>query len=98
MSLINQIQSIALSFLFGMFFCLIYNLSYFILYTKSLLLNLITNIMFSLIMFGIYFLLLYNINCGMIHTYFIIVLFISFYLYNKLFVKLRVKWKKRELK
>lgn len=98
MSLIIQIQSLALSFIFGILFSLMYNLLYFILYTKYQVINIVTNILFTLVMFGIYFILLLNINNGIIHLYFIITIFISFYIYNKLFVKFRVKWKKTKLK
>jgi hypothetical protein len=94
MSLIIQIQSLAISFLFGIVFSLFYNLLYFILYTKYTVINIIVDIFFSLTMFGFYFLLLYNVNNGIIHVYFLIIFFTSFAIYNKLFVKFRVKWKK----
>ncbi len=97
MSLIVQIQSLAISFLFGIVFSLVYNLLYFILYTKYAVINIITNIFFSLMMFGLYFILLYNVNSGIVHSYFLLAFFFSFYIYNKLFVKFRVKWKKRGL-
>ena len=94
MNLILQIESLALSFLFGMFFCLLYNLLYFILYTKYRLVNYITNYLFSLIMFGGYFILLYKINNGIIHPYFIVFFILGFFLYCKVFVKLRISGKK----
>ena len=96
MSLIVQIKSIALSFGYGIVFSLIYNLSYFLLYTKYKLVNIISNIFFSIIVFGVYFFLLYIVNDGCIHPYFLLAFFSSFFLYNKLFVKLRVKWKKNK--
>ena len=64
---------------------------------KYKIVNAITNLCFSMFIFLIYFLLLYIVNGGIVHLYFIITLFISFYLYNKIFVKLRVKWKIRYL-
>jgi len=97
MSLIIQIQSIAVSFLFGIVFSVIYNILYFILYTKYWFINLISNLLFSFIMFGLYFYLLLLINNGVVHLYFLLSLFLSFALYNKLFVKFRVKWKKTML-
>ena len=97
MNLIIQIESICMSFLFGIFFSLIYNLLYFLLYTKYMIINIITNLFFSLVTFGVYFILLYIVNSGQIHVYFLIIMFLSFYLYNKIFVKLRVKLLKREL-
>lgn len=96
MKLIIQIQSIAVSFIFGIIFSLLYNLLYYLLFTKYKLINIITNMFFSLVMFGIYFILLYHINNGIFHCYFIGVFILSFTLYCKVFVKLRVKWLKRE--
>jgi len=95
MNLIIQIESIAISFLFGILFSLLYNLFYHFLYTKFIVINIITNLFFSLIMFGMFFLFLYNINGGVIHLYFLFSLFLAFYLYCKVFVKLRIKWFKR---
>lgn len=97
MSLEVQIESIALSFLFGMIYSLFYNLLYYLLYTKYTVINLINNIFFNLVMFSLYYYLLYLVNDGCIHVYFLIVLFISCLLYNKLYVKLRVKWLKNRL-
>lgn len=94
MSLYIQFQSFVVSFLYGLFFSLMFNLLYFFLFTKYKFINIITNLFFTLIMFGVYYLLLYIVNGGNIHVYFLITFFISFYLYNKIFVKLRVKWLK----
>ncbi len=97
MTLVIQIQSIVLSFLFGIFFSFIYNIFYNFLFTKYLIVNLLSNLLFSLLLFGLYFLLLFIINNGVIHVYFLGTLFLSFFLYNKLFVKLRVKCFKTRL-
>lgn len=91
MILTVQIKSLVMSFLYGIFMSFMFNLLYNFLFTKYLIINIFSNMMFSLLLFGIYFLLLFNINEGVIHTYFFIALFLGFYLYNKIFVKLRVK-------
>ena len=97
MSLLVQIQSFSVSFLYGIFLSLMFNLLYNFLFTKYLIINVITNLFFSFVVFGIYFFLLYLVNNGIVHIYFLIALFISFYLYNKIFVKFRVKLKKTRL-
>ena len=97
MGLIVQIQSFSISFLYGIFLSLIFNILYNLLFTKYKIINIITNLFFALVIFGLYFLLLYLVNNGVVHVYFLVTLFISFYLYNKLFVKLRVKFKKTRL-
>lgn len=97
MNLMVQIQSFSISFLYGIFLSLMFNLLYNFLFTKYKIINVITNLFFSLIIFGIYFLLLYIVNSGIVHIYFLITMFISFFIYNKLFVKFRVKLKKTRL-
>ncbi len=91
MELIIQIKSLCLSFLMGIFFSLMFNLFYKYLFTKYTIINIISNLFFSMLLFGIYFFLLYLVNNGILHIYFLIIFFIGFYLYNKIFVKLRVK-------
>lgn len=97
MNLIVQIQSLAASFLYGIVFSFSFNIMYAFLFSKYRLLNVFTNICFSLLIFGVYYIILYLINGGIIHIYFLILLFASFYLYNKAFVKLRVKCKNKWL-
>ena len=97
MELTIQIKSLVLSFLYGIFFNLCFNIFYNILFTKYKILNIIANFVFNLFIFGLYFYLLYIINNGIIHFYFLMALFFGFFLYNKLYVKLRVKWKKISL-
>ena len=97
MSLMVQIQSIFLSFIFGIVFSILYNFLYYVLHTKYWFVDLITNLFFSLMMFGIYFILLNYVNNGVIHIYFLLTMGISFIIYCKITVKLRVKWLKRSL-
>lgn len=91
MPLITQIQSLFMSFLYGIFFSLLFNVSYKFLFTKYKIINTFTNILFCLVIFSLYFYFLYIINNGIIHIYFIIVLILSFVIYNRVFVKIRVK-------
>lgn len=98
MSLIIQIRSLVVSFLFGIIMCLFFNLFYYLLFSKYKAFNCISNLVFSLFLFGNYFLLLYIVNGGIIHIYFLLMVFISFLIYNRIFVKLRVKWKKISFK
>ena len=69
MSLGIQIQSIALTFLFGLYFSLIFNLLYHILFTKKFIINFITNFLFIFINSCLYFYLLLKVNNGIIHIY-----------------------------
>ena len=94
MELYLQIQTLIMSFLYGVFVSLLFNLLYKYLFFKYQLINVLTNIMFSLSIFGLYFYLLYMLNGGVIHLYFLLSFYIWFIIYNKIFVKLRVKWKK----
>ena len=92
MTLIIQIQSIALSFIYGIFYSLLFNIFYKFLFQKNKIVNIISNFLFSFFIFGFYFFLLYKVNNGIIHIYFLLSMLVSFLLYNKIFVKLRVKW------
>ena len=95
MSLIIQIQISAYTFLFGLYIALIFNLLYRILFTKSFVLNLISNFMFVALNSILYFYLLFIIDSGRIHIYLLFVFLISFFLYNLLFKKIRwIGWKK----
>ena len=53
---------------------------------------LITNLIYFLGNSFLYFYLLYKINNGIIHIYLLFTFLISFFLYNRLFVKIRLKW------
>ena len=94
MSLILQIQSIAYTFLFGIYFSLTFNLLYKILFTKHFVINIITNFFFVILNSILYFYLLFLINNGIIHIYLFFIFLISFFLYNFLFRKIRTGgWK-----
>ena len=94
MELPVQIKSIIMSFLYGILYSVNFNLFYNLLFTKYKMINIITNFFFNIISFGIYFLLLYIINQGVVHLYFLVSFLLGFLIYNKIFVKLQVKWQK----
>ena len=89
MSLIIQIQTIAYTFLFGLYIAFIFNLLYRVLFTKSVVLNLVSNFMFVALNSVLYFYLLFLIDSGRIHIYLLFIFLISFFLYNLLFKKIR---------
>lgn len=89
MSLYIQIKTIAYVFIFGIYFALIFNLLYKILFTKNFLINLITNFLFLFFNSILYFYFLLKINHGIVHMYCFIIFLISFFLYNRLFKKIR---------
>lgn len=92
MNLLTQIQVLSYSFLFGLYFSFTFNLLYKVLFTKYLILNIITNLIYFLGNSFLYFYLLYKLNNGIIHIYLLFTFLISFFLYNRLFVKIRLKW------
>ena len=94
MDLYIQIKSFAISFLIGIIYSLLFNIFFNLLFTKYKLFNIVSSLILSMTVFGIYFYLLYIINNGIIHPYFLSIFFISFIIYSKIFVKLRVKLKK----
>lgn len=78
MSLSIQIQSLSLSFLFGMFFSLLFNLAYKYLFSFKLGYRILSNVLFVLSLSTLYFLLLKIVNNGILHIYFFIILFLGF--------------------
>ena len=91
MTLITQIQSLSMSFMYGIFFSLMFNIMYKFLFTKNVIINIITNLLFVFAIFSLYFYFLYIINGGIVHIYFVVVLILGFLIYNRVFVKIRVK-------
>ena len=89
MSLIIQIQSLAYTFLFGLYLAFFFNLLYRILFTKHILINIFTNFFFVFLNSILYFYFLFKVNNGIIHLYLLFTFILSFFLYNLLFKKLR---------
>ena len=89
MNLNIQIQVIFYTFLFGLYFSFFFNIFYKFLFSKYFFLNLLTNFLFIIGNSILYFFLLYKINDGINHIYLLFIFLISFFLYNKLFKKIR---------
>ena len=82
MNLEIQIQSLIVSFVFGLFASLLYNLFYFILYNKNKIILVISNIIYSLSLSILYFYFMLLINNADIHPYFISLLILGFLIGN----------------
>jgi len=83
MILILQIKSLLFSFIYGMFFCLTFNINKKILLSKNKIYKIIINLLFIIDHVLIYFILLRIINNSILHIYmlFAFILGILFYLY-----------------
>lgn len=82
MNLELQIQSLSISFTYGLFLSLTYNLLYFLLYYKNKIMKIIFNIIFTLLNVLLYFNIMLLINNGSIHIYFLIILIVGFFVGN----------------
>ncbi len=91
MNLEIQIQSLISSFVYGLYLSLIYNIFYKYLYNKNIIINLISNLLFTIINVSSYFFILILINKGTIHIYFLISLISGFLIGNKSTKKIRIK-------
>ncbi len=100
MNLEIQIQSLISSFVYGLYLSLIYNIFYKYLYNKNIIINLISNLLFTIINVSSYFFILILINKGTIHIYFLISLICGFLVGNNTTKKIRTKTirKKNKLK
>ena len=94
MNLEIQIQSLFSTFIYGMFVSLLYNLSYFLLYSRSIIKKIIFNFIYSFIVFSSYFTILLIINNGIVHIYHILLLILGFIIGNKKTKKIRTDLKK----
>lgn len=98
MNLEIQIQSLIVSFVFGLFVSLLYNLLYFILYNRNKIILVISNLFFSISLSLLYFYIMFIINDANIHPYFISLMVIGFILGNIKTKKIRTKVKVVERK
>lgn len=87
MILIEQIRSLALSFLYGMFFAFSYKINYKYLYSNSVFFKLILIFLFMLDHILLYFILISKINNGIIHIYFLLIFIFGILFYIYLFDK-----------
>ena len=96
MNLEIQIQSLIVSFIFGMFSSLLYNVFYFLLYNNKLFIKILSNLTYSILLSLLYFYILYLINNANLHIYFLLLLIIGFIIGNKKTKKIRIIRSKRE--
>lgn len=90
MTLIEQIKIISFTFIYGIIFSFFFNILYSFLYHKKIVLKILTNFIFFLLFSSIYYYFLYSLNGGILHIYLLFIFIISFNLYNKLFIKIRL--------
>ena len=92
MNLRVQIVALLASFSYGMFFYLVLELSFKIIYSGNLLIKIFGTFLFVLFHSLLYFLLLMRINNGYVHNYFFLCLLVGYLLckvFHKRFVKYR---------
>lgn len=94
MDLEIQIQSLIVSYIYGLFFSLTYNLLFFILYHNNKYLRILFDLLYIFILFTLYFYILLVINKGIVHIYFVILLVLGFITGNYKTKKIRVEMKK----
>lgn len=93
-----QIQSLIVSFVYGMFISLLYNQFYFLLYNDKKILLIISDLFFCISLSLLYFFIMYKINYANIHPYFIGMLLIGFLIGNRKtkIIRRKVKIRGRE--
>lgn len=83
MTLSVQIQSLIFSFIYGVFFAVIFEFSYKYFNSKIKYLNIIVITLFVLFNALLYFFCMRIINNGIIHVYFLLTLLLGFLIENK---------------
>ena len=96
MQLETQIQSLIVSFVYGLFISLLYNVFYFVLYKNNKIIAIISNLVFSTIVSISFYYIMYLINNGAIHPYFIMLVLLGFILGNIKTKSIRINVKKKE--
>ncbi len=95
MNLEIQIQSMIVSFIFGLFISLLYNLFYFLLYNKNKIILILSDFIFSIINSLLFFYLMYKINYANVHPYFVFLLICGFFVGNKKTRVIRKNYKEK---
>ena len=88
MSLLLQVRSLAISFIYGMFFCFTFFLNKNIFLNKKNIFNILISILFVIDHIFLYFILLRIINNSILHIYFFFSFLLGIYVYIKLFNKI----------
>jgi hypothetical protein len=83
MNLEVQIQSMIISFIYGLFVSFLYNLFYFILYSKNKVILVLSDLLFNVLLSLLFFYIMFKINYANIHPYFLLLLICGFFIGNK---------------
>ena len=94
MDLEVQIQSVFVSVIIGMISSTFYNIFYFLINNRNLLLKVLSNIIYSFIVFTMFFYVLFLVNNGIVHIYFIMLFIFGFVVGNINMKKIRIDLKK----
>lgn len=100
MNLTIQLNLLAFSFFYGIFFSLSINLNYKLLYNEKKLIKILSTILFVGVNVLLYFIILLRINNGILHFYSLLIIVVGFILENyierklvpKLVAYLKKKW------
>lgn len=87
MTLKIQIISLIVSFLYGIFFSILLNINYKVIYNNNKFIKIIGTLLFVIFNSLLYFLILLKVNNGIVHIYCIFALIFGFTLYNCFFSK-----------
>ena len=90
MNLEIQIQSLFVSFVYGLFVSLLFNLLYYLLFYKRKIICIICDLIFNISLFSLFFYIMYLINNANIHPYFLGLLITGFFVGNHNLKKLRI--------
>ncbi len=88
-----QIKSIIFSFIFGLFFTFLLKFIYKLQNNKSLIIKVLTNLLFAIDSALIYFIIMKKINSGIIHQYFILSILLGVVTYNIILNRLKFTFK-----
>ena len=91
MSLKLQIISLIISFIYGIFFNILLNLNYKIIYNEKRIIQIFGTGVFIIINSLLYFLILLKVNNGVVHIYCLLSLLLGYVLKDKKLIKKIIK-------
>lgn len=90
MTLKIQIISLIISFLYGIFFSILLNINYKLIYNDNKLIKIISTFLFIVFNSLLYFLILLKINNGIVHIYCLLSLILGFIIYDFILKKIHM--------
>ena len=78
-----QLICILISFLYGLFINITFRLNYKINQNKNILTHIIIDLLYVYIIVLLYTLVIYNINDGIFYIYFLLLILLGYFMYNK---------------